>query len=115
MQAQIEKIRTNIMGTISFNMKIEGMRKFQDFIVYPIQKNDSEKVITIQSDTRIGRLNLNTGKGEMSQSHSGGAYFPHLVMDKKTIFELSLLDLQTLKSIIQFEEPIDKMILSLYV
>ena len=65
MQAQIEKIRTNIMGTISFNMKIEGMRKFQDFIVYPIQKNDSEKVITIQSDTRIGRLNLKIGRAHV--------------------------------------------------
>jgi hypothetical protein len=39
------------MGTISFNAKFTGMRKEQDFIVYP---NPTEGRIMVQSDNRIG-------------------------------------------------------------
>src|SRR4029078_4036845 len=67
----------------------------QDFIVYPMQK--ASKEILIQSDTRIGKLNLETGKGQMSQSHASGAYQPHLMMDKLIEFEISPLDAQSLR------------------
>jgi hypothetical protein len=49
----ISNIHRNIMGTISFDAKFNGMRKAQDFIVYPMKENATEAVI--QSDTRIGR------------------------------------------------------------
>lgn len=97
MEAIVTNIQGNIMGTTSFYLQIKGMRKPQDFIVYPISKDDSAKTITIQSDTRIGTLNLENGKGEMSQSHQNGAYFMHLSMDKKTPFEVKVEDLETLK------------------
>lgn len=91
----IGKISKNIMGTTSFEMKITGMRKMQDFIVYPI--TDATKPLLIQSDTRIGYLDHKTGKGIMSKSHSGGAYFHHLTLDVKQSFELTEMDLSALK------------------
>lgn len=95
--AEILKIKGNIMGTTSIDMKIKGMRKAQDFIVYPLDKNSTNKTIKIQSDTRIGLLNLENGEGRMSKSHQNGAYFHHLQMDNLTAFSLSAIDLQALK------------------
>jgi hypothetical protein len=95
MTAEISKIRKNIMGTTSFDMKIQGMRKFQDFIIYPMHNESKE--IKIQSSTRMGIINLETGKGKMSKSHSSGAYFIHLQIDPLTDFQLSEMDLSALK------------------
>ncbi len=96
--AVIQNLRKNIMGTTSFDMKIQGMRKFQNFNVYPITKDsESKHIITIQSNTRIGQLDLNNGLGTMSESHFGGAYFVHLTMDKRVRFALSNLDLEALR------------------
>jgi hypothetical protein len=77
---QLDKIRTNIMGTCSFNLKFDSMRKIQDFIVYPIDKSNVSKIIQIQSDTRIGQLDLDTGKCIMTKSHPNGAYGYHLAL-----------------------------------
>ena len=92
----LDKLHKNIMGTLSFDLKISGMRKPQDFIVYPAgEKTDA---ILIQSDTRIGRINMTSGKGVMSQSHANGAYGVHLSMDKLIPFELSESQLKELKA-----------------
>lgn len=99
-KAEILGLKRNIMGTTDIEMKITGMRKPQDFIVYPIGADDAGNVIKIQSDTRIGQINLVKGVGVMSQSHQGGAYFVHLQMDKLTSFELSEKDLKDLKAFI---------------
>jgi len=96
-KAEILGLSKNIMGTTDIEMKITGMRKHQDFIVYPIGKDDAGSVITIQSNTRIGQINLVKGVGVMSQSHSSGAYFIHLQMDKLTSFTLTEKDLTDLK------------------
>jgi hypothetical protein len=97
MSTTIENISENILGTTSFDMKLSGMRKPQNFDVLPIGKNDTGESIIIQSDKRIGRIDLATGKGKISQSHSSGAYFHHLSLDKMTDFQLSELDTQTLR------------------
>ena len=91
----ITGIKKNIMGTVSFQGKFTGMRKAAEFIVYPMQ--DSGTVITIESDTRIGRLDLFNGLVRMSQPHSGGAYFIHLSMDKPVFTMVSKEDCQTLR------------------
>lgn len=91
----ISNIRKNIMGTVSFDGKLPGMRKAQDFIVYPMQ--DSGTTVTVQSDTRIGRIDLETGEVKMSQSHAGGAYSVHLQFDKLVTSTLAAEDLQTLR------------------
>lgn len=95
--AEISNISGNIMGTTSFDLKLKGMRKPQDFIVYPISKSEAKKPIMIQSDKRIGMLDLDTGEGLMSQNHANGAYFIHLQLDKKTSFKISEDDLNKLK------------------
>ena len=97
-KAEIIGLSKNILGTTDIEMKISGMRKPQDFSVYPIAKDESDKVITIQSSTRIGLIDLNTGRGMMSQSHSSGAYFVHLKMDKLIPFMVSESDLEDIKT-----------------
>lgn len=91
MKTQLFNIRKNIMGTISLTIKIKGMRKEQEFIIYPVSK-EAEKII-IQSDTRIATLNLD-GQGLISKSHQSGAYFVHLQIDQLTPFEFEKCDWQ---------------------
>lgn len=64
------------MGTVSFDGKFAGMRKSQDFIVYPL--SEAKESLKIQSDTRIGTINLETGAVHMSPPKPGGAYFHDL-------------------------------------
>ena len=78
----ITNIHTNPLGTISFEGKFSGMRKAQHFTTYPMQ--DSGHEVTIQSETRIGTLDLKTGKVIMCKPVSSGAYFHHLAIAKAT-------------------------------
>jgi hypothetical protein len=94
MNAELLNIKKNIMGTLSIDLKIKGMRKPQDFIFYPINKET--EILTIQSSTRIAKLSL-SGKGFMSKSHQNGAYFMHLGIDKLTPFIFSHEDWQKIK------------------
>ena len=97
MKSYLGNIHKNIMGTTSFDLRIEGMRKNQDFIVYPMQSDNSGHIIKIQSDTRIGNIDITTGKGKMSKPHSSGAYSIHLQTDLLKEFELRQIDLQALR------------------
>ena len=72
----ISNIRKNIMGTVSFSGKFDGMRMAQDFIVYPMR--ETSRAIKIQSDTRIGLVDLETGAVMLSPSRTGGSYGVHL-------------------------------------
>ena len=74
----IEKITKNCMGTLDITAKFNGMRKAQEFIVYPIKSTDQQDNILIQSGTRIGRIDLNNGKVTMSTPRAGGSYGVHL-------------------------------------
>jgi len=96
---QIANCKKNIMGTVSFTGKFPKMRKAQDFIVYPIQDapNPENVTIKVQSDTRIGLINLFSGACEMSQPHQGGAYFIHLATDKKEHFMINREECMMLK------------------
>lgn len=91
----IANIHKNRMGTISFDAKFAGMRKPQEFIVYPIKAGDDAKQLLIQSDTRIGHINTETGSVKMSKPHANGAYFIHLyeaiVIDKLPRDDLFML------------------------
>jgi len=93
----ISNIRTNRMGTISFEAKFPKMRKPQDFIVYPVAKDGSAKKLKIQSDTRMGIIDTETGKVVLTKPHSSGAYFHHLQMGQNHTFELPEGDLSQLK------------------
>lgn len=97
-------ITKNKMGTLSIDLQISGMRKPQDFIFYGITKES--KNLTIQSNTRIGTINLD-GKGEMSKSHSGGAFFIHLDLDKLTPFEFNKSDWQQIVEYLGLTEGVN--------
>lgn len=91
----IANIHKNRMGTISFDAKFAGMRKPQEFIVYPIKAGDDASRLLVQSDTRIGYISMETGAVRMSKPHANGAYFIHLheaiVIDKLQQDELFML------------------------
>lgn len=89
MEATILNIKRNVMGTLTIKMKVKGMRKEQDFILYPITKES--KSLMIQSDTRIATIDL-SGNGKMSKSHANGAYFVHLQIDVLTDFNFNSAD-----------------------
>ena len=92
---QIDNFKRNFMGTLSFDMKLQSMRKSQEFITYPVaEKTD---YLTIQSSTRFGMIEMTTGRGLMSQSHSNGAYAYHFQTDKKVQFQLNETQLEELK------------------
>jgi hypothetical protein len=80
---KILNIKKNCMGTLSFDAKFNGMRKPQDFIVYPMHKDQATDKIKIQSDTRIGYIYLETGDIVIAGPVSSGAYNPHLIFAKK--------------------------------
>lgn len=95
----ISKIEKNIMGTVSFDGKFQGMKKPQDFIVYPMQ--DAGVIIKIQSDTRMGQINLDTGEVTLSKARPNGAGFAALSIDvavgRATKDQLSAEEIETLK------------------
>ena len=95
---EITSPRKNIMGTLSFSMKFGGMRKPQEFIVYPVSSESD--VIRIQSDTRFGIIGMKNGNGLMSQSHASGAYGHHMSTDKLTPFSLTDAQLEELKEML---------------
>ena len=72
----ITNIRKNCVGTISFDGKFHGFRKFFNFIVYPMKQ--AQPCAMVQSDTRIGWINLTTGAVALCPPVSSGAYQPHL-------------------------------------
>lgn len=87
----------NSLGTANLILKVEGkMRKEQSFCVYPISVGERE--IKIQSDTRIGTIDLKTGKGILTKSYSGGAYNHHLMLGEKFPIECNT---ETLNGIIE--------------
>lgn len=74
----IANIRKNCIGTVSFDGQFQGMRKPQDFTVYPVKAGEPADSILIQSGTRIGTVDLQSGHVKLSRPHASGAYFMHL-------------------------------------
>lgn len=102
----IANIRKNIMGTISFDGQFNGMRKAQDFIVYPIQQSDLLKIdyIVIQSDTRFGKINLNNGTVVMSKAKANGANSMDLALTGEIVGKLDAEVIENLKENIRGTE-----------
>jgi hypothetical protein len=91
----IANIKRNRLGTASFDGQFKGMRKPQDFIVYPITSNSD--YIKIQSDTRIGTVNLDTGFVQLAGPIASGADFRH-ISNRKYCGTLTGEELLTLKA-----------------
>lgn len=67
------------------SIQFSGMRKPQRFILYPY---DGGETLLIQSDTRIGRVTLRTGKTLLSAPRQGGAYGVHLSMPSAKVVDM---------------------------
>ena len=94
---KITKIKKNIMGTTSFNAKFKGSRKEQEYIVYPISEVSS--TITIQSDTRFGKIEIESGDVLLTKSHSNGANTAHFATD--VLVEDTIENFEELKEFIR--------------
>ena len=66
----MKNFHINSLGTVSFIGKFPGMRKEQDFIVYPITSNPDDK-IRCQSENRWMEINVQTGSAEITSAQSG--------------------------------------------
>lgn len=93
----LSNFHRNTLGTVSFDAKFDGMRKPQDFDVYPMQAGGDHSRIAIQSDTRYGHIYLDDGRVFMSPSVAGGAYSHHLAKGK-FLTPISAEELLLLKS-----------------
>lgn len=96
-ETTISGIRQNIMGTTSFDLQVPNMRKPQKFTVYPIAKNDPAQEILIQSETRVGKINLKTGLLQISKSFPNGAYIAMLAVIRLESFNIKAVDAQALR------------------
>ena len=97
----IENLKKNCVGTSDFTGKFKGMMKAQSFTIYPIPAGEPATHITIQSDTRMGYINLVTGVVIMSRPHANGAYQVHLDLEGRPIDALVEGELTYLKEFIR--------------
>ncbi len=97
MSITIGQFTRNAMGTVSFAAQFDGMRKAQDFIVYPVAKDHPTDRVLVQSDTRIGHIQTATGDITLAGPHAGGAYQHHLHLARPA-GKLDPLQLLLLKS-----------------
>lgn len=74
----ISNITKNQMGTVSFNGLFKPQRKLQDFIVYPVGDGDDARRVIVQSDKRIGCIDLVTGVVSLSPNQRVMSYLCHL-------------------------------------
>lgn len=93
----IQKISPNSVGTVCLEAKFPGMRKAQEFIVYPLKSGEPAEKLTIQSDTRIGTITLADGAVRIAGPFTSGAYFHHLGL-AKDLGKLTSEDLFLLKA-----------------
>jgi hypothetical protein len=93
----ITNYHKNFMGTLSFDLKVKGMRKPQDFIVYPI--TGKTNIIRIQSDKKWGEIDATTGKGILSKTGNNSWAFALDVSNRNVNkFDLTPEELEELKS-----------------
>lgn len=64
---------------VQVKAQLAGMRKPQDFVVYP---NQNPKLLVVQSDRAIGIFDRKTGAGLLNWRGSHPKYFLHL--DRRT-------------------------------
>lgn len=76
----ITNIKRSIMGTAQFDGLFLTQRKPQNFLCYPMHSGNRTDRVMIQSDKRIGYVNLDTGEVTLSPSRTGGSCQPHLAL-----------------------------------
>ena len=66
----ITNIKTDRVGTASFDGKFGKMRKAQNFVTYPIHSDMNGETITIQSSHRFAIIKVASGETLMSANHA---------------------------------------------
>lgn len=83
----------------NLSLKLDNMRKAQSFTIYPFKAGETK--VTIQSGTRIGQFDVETGVGVLSKNVASGAYFMHLnSFAGAKDYTLNAVDLQAVKMLI---------------
>lgn len=94
MSRYITSLRKNCVNTYDITAQFPGMRKPQEFTVYPKgNQSGGEHCRIIQSDTRIGVINLKDGVVALSPPKQGGAYGIHLAEAVQNKHRLGIVDL----------------------
>lgn len=65
-------------GTVTFWARFAGMRRAQEFTVYPLHADQADHTITVKGDTYIGRVNLTDGAVSLAGPFDMGACHLHL-------------------------------------
>lgn len=101
MNTQLNNFKKSTMGTIKFDAKLPGMRRGQNFIVYPISKDSETTIISCQSENRWLEINTKTGAAEIttaqSRHHNRWLLSMQRATGKSKKFTLSHVDLSALK------------------
>ena len=58
---EIVSMEKNCLGTMSFTLKMGKMKKAEEFVTYPIQKDDKGEYVSLQSSHRWAQLYTKTG------------------------------------------------------
>ncbi len=96
-KTKLAQIKKGLMGTVEFMGLFSGMRKAQGFICYPLPTGEAAQRIKVQSDTRIGFIDLTSGEVLMTPSIFSGAYAQHLHLIER-IDQLNAEELLMLKT-----------------
>lgn len=76
----IINIKRSIMGTAEFDGLFLTQKKPQIFLCYPLSSGSRADRVMVQSDKRIGYIDLVNGAVTLSPSRAGGSYQPHLAL-----------------------------------
>lgn len=77
----------------TFDFKLAGMRKPQNWIVCPVSNNDDGSIY-VQSDKSIGKFDPNTGKGVLNTKGTNFVHLYHASLGAKPfIFPQEFVDL----------------------
>lgn len=79
---EIIKSEKNCLGTMTFTLKMGKMKKAEEFVTYPIQKDDNGDIVRLQSHHRWAELNTRTGVIELSARRAQYAYSEWLIVCK---------------------------------
>lgn len=90
-------VAKNKFGTLDIEAKFKGMRKEQDFNSYRKESNTDK--LTIQSDTRIGYIDIKTGEVSLCKPKANGAYF-HDLMNVAVVDTISFEELTSLNDLL---------------
>ena len=59
---ELINMKKNCLGTMEFTLKMGKMKKAEEFITYPIQRDDDGSILRLQSSHRWAEMNTKSGE-----------------------------------------------------